>query len=341
MSKGIPMKQWPIGEITSVYNNANVDLLGSLPQKNTARPLVKCRNCGYEWTPEFRVLQRGSGCPKCFYEGIKVQPQGYHDLAQKKGFEWLGPYSGDVLELTNWRCPEGHEWPARYANIYSDKRCPYCAGVAQKTRQDYHKKARSLGFEWLGPYTGWVKDETNWRCSEDHEWPCSYDGLKGCPYCWRTLKQDYHEKAHSLGFEWLGPYPGDVTVKTLWRCPKGHEWDISYKNLKRCPECNGYKGPTRIKVILRAMGIDFETEKRFSTCRYKSELPFDFFVPAAKLLIEYQGEHHFKSVWGPLSDVKRNDKIKADWVQESSYELLYINYWDYERIAEILGGYYG
>ncbi len=314
----------------------NLEWLGPYPNRVRDKTWWQCQK-GHKWETSYNsilaIKPPNTGCPFC----LRISPQGYHDLAQEKNFEWLGPYPPNVLELTNWRCSSGHEWLAKYANIYSNKGCPYCAGVAKKTEQDYHVKAGLLGFEWLGPYTGWVKDETNWRCSKGHEWPVSYDSLSGCSYCWRISEQDYYDLAQSLGFEWIGPYPSNVNIKTNWRCPKGHEWPISYNNLKRCPECNGFKGPTRIKAVLRDMGIDdFETEKRFPTCRHKLELPFDFFMPSAKLLIEYQGEHHFKSIWGPLSNVKRNDKIKADWAAKSQYELLLINYDEFDHIAEIL-----
>ena len=61
--------------------------------------------------------------------------------------------------------------------------------------------------------------------------------------------------------------------------------------------------------------IEFIREKRFPSCKYKIPLPFDFYIPSKKILIEYDGEQHFSSVdiWGGKKGLKERvlkDKIK-------------------------------
>lgn len=268
----------------------------------------------------------------------------YQSLAISRCFEWLGPYPKNITANTNWRCPKDHEWPASFSNIkHRESGCPYCSGNMPPTETDYQAAAKKINAKWLGPLvTG--KKNTWWICHKGHKWEATYNNVKGHETgCWRCHKKDvddYHDLAKKRGFKWTGnKLPKDVHVTTSWRCQKDHEWLMNYNAISNncgCLRCHKFKGPELIAQTLRAMGIDFETEMKFSTCKHKRPLPFDFFIPAANLLIEYQGEHHFKSVWGPLSNVKRNDKTKKDWAQQNGYELLYINYWDYDRIVEIL-----
>lgn len=228
---------------------------------------------------------------------------------------------------------------------------PIAGGVIlkKKVEKDYHDLAQARGFKWVGealPKT--TKHKTTWQCLDSHRWNAHFNSISaaksGCPHCsgkFPKIEKDYHDAAKSRGFKWVDKrLPKNVLQKTKWQCSKGHKWEACFDKVSNqgtgCPECHIFKGPACIVETLNVMGLDFETEKRFPTCRHKLELPFDFYIPSAKLLIEYQGEHHFRNVWGLLSNVKRNDKIKKDWAQKNGYELLAINYWEFDRIAEIL-----
>ena len=61
-------------------------------------------------------------------------------------------------------------------------------------------------------------------------------------------------------------------------------------------------------------------------------------VKGKKILIEYQGLHHYQPVnYGGNSrldfdGVKRRDKIKKDWCETNGYKLIIIPYWDFDKI---------
>ena len=48
-------------------------------------------------------------------------------------------------------------------------------------------------------------------------------------------------------------------------------------------------GEAIIHRLLTELGIEFITQKRFPEVRDKLPLPYDFYIPAFKLLLEYQG----------------------------------------------------
>ena len=110
--------------------------------------------------------------------------------------------------------------------------------------------------------------------------------------------------------------------------------------------CIKSKGETKIASFLRKYKISFEREKIFSTCKDKQELPFDFYLPDYNILIEYDGEQHFKlSRFGNKTkeeaeeDLKKyqyHDKIKNQWCEKNNVKLLRFSYKDYNSLENIL-----
>ena len=71
-------------------------------------------------------------------------------------------------------------------------------------------------------------------------------------------------------------------VYWLCRCECGKEKEILGQSLRtgRTLSCGGHsnisKGNVKIMNLLDEYGIDYETEKKFSSCKDKTYLPFDF-----------------------------------------------------------------
>lgn len=92
-------------------------------------------------------------------------------------------------------------------------------------------------------------------------------------------------------------------------------------------------GERYIATWLYTHNIEYVAEKRFNDCRDKMPLPFDFWVPALRLLIEYDGPQHVRPVrrWGgaaALQRQRRHDAIKNDYAQRCGYNLLRISHTD-------------
>jgi len=102
-------------------------------------------------------------------------------------------------------------------------------------------------------------------------------------------------------------------------------------------------GEARVRNILQLYGVKFIQEKRFENCRDKKALPFDFYLPEQNVLIEYQGEQHFrvmrKNFFGGEAGLKnrqRRDQIKRDFCKSENIKLIEISYKDYKNIKRIL-----
>ena len=68
---------------------------------------------------------------------------------------------------------------------------------------------------------------------------------------------------------------------------------------------------------------------------------FDFYLPKFEMVIEFQGEQHYKSVeyfGGDEAFEKRKhyDDLKKEWCKSNGIRLLEISYTDIDNIEEIL-----
>ena len=110
-----------------------------------------------------------------------------------------------------------------------------------------------------------------------------------------------------------------------------------------CPKCRSSHGEILISKILDSLNIKYESQKRFSDCRHKKPLPFDFYLPDYNTCIEYQGEQHYRTsaIWGftqeRLEMQQYRDSIKREYCIKNSITLIEIKYTrNYDYIYGVL-----
>ena len=112
-----------------------------------------------------------------------------------------------------------------------------------------------------------------------------------------------------------------------------------------CGCLNISKGVYKIIDILEQNNISFVKEKTFDTCIFpktNSHLRFDFYLLDYNILIEYDGEQHFKpKCFGGCSleeakinfeKTKERDLFKNKWCKENNIKLYRISYLDIKNI---------
>lgn len=82
-----------------------------------------------------------------------------------------------------------------------------------------------------------------------------------------------------------------------------------------CPKCANERFESaaivKIKQLLDEYNINYIQEKVFEDCRNINLLPFDFYIESLDLLIEYDGEFHYKG-WGNDTSTVESQKIRDD-----------------------------
>lgn len=101
------------------------------------------------------------------------------------------------------------------------------------------------------------------------------------------------------------------------------------------------KGEKEIINFLVEHKIYFESEKTFIDCLSPkfNKLRFDFYIPNKNILIEYDGEHHYR----PVNKYKRaakthrqtviHDKIKNKFAEDNNIQLIRIPYTKFKYIT--------
>ena len=129
------------------------------------------------------------------------------------------------------------------------------------------------------------------------------------------------------------------------KCDCGNEKDIMGKHLLSgdTQSCGCIKsvGESLITKILYELGIAFEYQKTFATCK-RTSLPlfFDFYLPEENILIEYNGIQHYQPI-EHFGGEKRfitqqlNDNFKKEWCKKNKIKLIEIPYTDFSKLSTI------
>ena len=175
----------------------------------------------------------------------------------------------------------------------------------------------------------------------------------GCMPCWREIMSsvllysfnDFFKIANEVHLgkykykeETYSTYNEEITII----CPEHGEFrQVAWYHAKGsgCISCNQSKGEREVERFLLNKNIKYEKQKKFPGCKRKRELPFDFWIPFMRTLIEYDGEQHYKErkegiYKGKFEDIQQRDNIKNEFCKKVGLTLLRIR-WDEDINKEL------
>ena len=282
----------------------------------------------------------------------KNYPLTSYDITNKSGKDiwWLCRKNSD------------HEWQATPCDRVTDQSdCPFCMNRRVHKSNCLSTLFPDLLSEWHPTKNSELSPDSVmassgiivwWQCEKGHEWAISCGsrtGIKksGCPYCknkklgtsnslaalFPELAKEFHPTKNGL------LTPNDIVAggATLiwWQCltNKNHTFKVSCSSriLKEsgCRSC--YDSSAGVKAIedwLEKEKIIFIREQTFPSLRSDRGrlLRFDFFLPDQRIFIEFDGDHHFRSIGknGNLNSRQDNDKKKDEFATINKYKLIRI-----------------
>jgi hypothetical protein len=179
---------------------------------------------------------------------------------------------------------------------------------------------------------------------------------RGCPKCGKIkqsnsrrnttesfINQAINIHGNKYDYSIVEYFDSRVNVKII--CPKhGIFYQKPNNHLKGfgCSQCNIKSfGELLIKKWLSKNDIKYEIQKSFSDCKNVIHLRYDFYLPNMNLLIEYDGEPHFKVIdylggKEGLTYRQKNDMIKTEYAERNNIKLLRISYKEKNKIPIIL-----
>ena len=288
----------------------------SIPEEinNTTRILFYCKKCKNDFYSYWNSLSSGNGCSVCSKK----------KAGKRNNLEY---FRKDLLK----------DWDYESNTLLPNE-------VTEFSNQPVFWKCHICEYKWKCP--------VSYRTSSGN----------GCASCSGRVVTDRNRLSilhPEISSQWHPTKNGNLTpydvsygsnMKVWWLCNKGHSWQAAICDRigreSGCGRCSSSKGEEKLSKILFHLGMVFESEKRFSDCRYKNTLPFDFYLPSYNLCIEYHGPQHYNPVdfagrgveWAKeeFKKNKKRDKIKVKYCKDNNIPLLIIPYWDFDNIEIIL-----
>lgn len=125
----------------------------------------------------------------------------------------------------------------------------------------------------------------------------------------------------------------------LAQCECGNYFKITIGVLSKgrywCGNCLKNKSSYEriVEIWLQEHNIVYSFQHRFEDCKDKRHLPFDFYIPNKNILIEVDGEQHFKEIEfyrvkdkTNLEYTQYHDSLKNQYCQDNGFTLIRIPY---------------
>lgn len=335
-------------------NNPNVEVIGTYIDART--PIShRCTLHNILWDAAPTNILRGHGCLICGGNAKKTHEQYIQEVSMvNDNIEVIGTYISANKKITH-RCKiDGYEWDVAPYVILRGNGCPKCGGHLKKEHEEYVNELKNINpdIEVVGEYIN-AHTKILHRCKIDgHSWfvkPTHILNGSICPKCNERKLSSMYKKPHDIYVQQLSIVNPDLEVvgeyinarsPILHRCKiDGYEWEIRPSNIlsgQGCPVCQESKGERQIRQWLENNNILYVYQKIFDDCKDKKVLPFDFYLPDFNILIEFDGEQHFrpidfsghnkKSSLDKFKLIQYHDKIKTEYCYNNNIDLLRIPY---------------
>lgn len=198
-------------------------------------------------------------------------------------------------------------------------------------------------------------------CPEHGEQVCLLENFlkgHGCYQCGRKISSQKQLNSREYVEQYINGINGNVLLNKedyvgsrvhnlrilCGKCGK-HVFTTSFSDYYNCGQTQCHScasaesvGEHVIAEHLTELGIQYIREKKFKGCVDKRRLPFDFYLPAKNMVIEFDGPHHYYPVYSEEGylHTQYHDQIKNDYCEQNGILILRIPYWDGHHIKEIL-----
>ena len=338
------------------------ELISKKYNGNTSKLKFKHLKCSYvfktTWVSFWGNRKSGGGCPKCA-NNIMLNISECKRRARARGYkviskEYFG--NGEKLEFKHITC--GYIFKMQWNNFNNGQNCPKCSHEIKPTIEDCKDYASKRGYSLITDFYRNAHQKfkmIHLDCGNEINilWTNFYHSEQGCSFCFGKNKPTIQEckryartQEHILKSE---KYVNERFKMVFKHIICGEEYVSNWSHFKsgrRCPMCKESRGERTIRLFLKNNHINFIRQYRYSDCKYKKPLPFDFYIPELNLLIEYHGEQHYKPAkWFSKKEEKVvenfrlqkiRDRIKRKYAKDNGINFLIISYKKIKKIENIL-----
>jgi len=212
---------------------------------------------GHQWEATPDSVKKGTWCPECGKNKKKLTIEEMQEIAKLREGKCLSEKYVNSYTKLLWECEKKHQWETTPYIIKNGSWCPECLIESKKlTIEDMQemaklKRGKCLSDIYINSYTKLL-----WECEKGHKWetiPWVIKRGSWCPECAINKIKSSIEKMREIAKKKGGKCLSDVyikgSLKLLWECEKGHQWEATPENIKRgswCPNCANQKNKLTI-----------------------------------------------------------------------------------------------
>lgn len=171
---------------------------------SSTKMLWECHK-NHQWMAIYNTIQQGHWCAECALDNKRNTLQDCYNLSSIKNGKCLSTEYVDANTKYLWECSKGHQWEAKYNDIYQGQWCLECGINKQRnTIQDCYNLASSRNGKCLSTEYVNSKSKLLWECEKGHQWEARYDNIdqgQWCPEC-RYLQQTKSSNNSGIIFHW-------------------------------------------------------------------------------------------------------------------------------------------
>lgn len=318
------------------------------------------------WNIAPENVLRGSGCKKCWDERKSESLQKTHEQYVEE-LHNVNPniivkeqYIDSITPILHECLIHNIEWEISPSNALQGNGCYKCMSdkiknKLSKTHEQYLDELKKVNPNII-PIEEYINNSTPilHKCKIDnYEWYARPNNIlegRGCPKCSNRVRRthdDYVKEVFEINpdIEVVGTYV-NVHTSILHKCKvDNYEWLVEPHNIlagKGCPKCCESKGEKEICTLLKNNNIKYISQYKFDDCKDIKSLPFDFYLPDYNILIEYDGEQHYRPIeyFGGDEQFKKqqkHDEIKNEYCKNNNIKLLRIPY--FKNVEEELNNF--
>lgn len=327
----------------------------------SSRIIISCPN-GHVYETTFNAFKnKNRRCREC----KKLEKENFiKEYIKKENYKLIDMKIKNNNLYVYVQCHHNHDpyWVVFSSFKTLNRRCRVCG--FEKTKQstshsyDYVKNyIESIEYTLLSNEYENTIEKLNIKCDKGHIFKMGFKQIKRgdrCPKCMakkngekqRLSYNEVKDYINKYGYTLLSKEYRNAQAKIKVMCPEGHIYYVRFNNFKtgyRCPICHASSGESETRRVLESLKIDFKQQYIFKDCKFKSYLPFDFYLPDYNTLIEYDGGQHYKIVehfggFDAFVKLKIRDTIKNIYCKDNNINLIRIPYWEFNNIENIIVG---
>ena len=322
---------------------------------NRTKVCIICSEHGEFWqTPDNHLS--GNGCPVCSGHKKRNTEEFIKDAKKihSNKYDYSKVAFVDLKTKVCIICPKHGEFWQTPGNHLKGENCPICAGNKENNISFVEKAKAKYGNRFDYSKVDYINSQTKVCiiCPKHGEFwqkPIIHLSKKGtgCPKCngnARLSLQEFIKRAkqiHGNKYNYSKVNYRSLNIKVCIICPKhGEFWQKPGNHLKGtgCSHCKKTKGEKKIENFLLENKINYIYNQTIEQLK-----PFrpDFYLPDYNLVIEYDGEQHFKPIKffngeEGFKKRKQRDKEKEELCRLNNIDIIRIPFWNTKNIEKIL-----